>query len=367
MTEENRPDCPGRRRFLAGLAALGCAPALARAADAARPLRLAATWQAGRGYRAGILEARSGLTVLADLELPTRAHGLWAEAGGTLLTLARRPGDWLLRWSPEGRPLGWRWIEPGRAFCGHVLASSDGRTLYTTETDLDTGAGLVGVRDAASLEKRAEWPTLGPDPHQLVRDPRRPGRIIVANGGVPTRPETGRLKRDLDRMDSSLAVLDAAGGACLGQWRLEDPRLSLRHLAWGRGAGGPLLGIALQAEHDDPEGRAAAPVLALFDGSALTAAPGGRALSGYGGDIAFHQGCFAVSCPRAQGVALFDAGGAARGFLPLAESCPLAATPQSVWAGGRLAARSWRPGGEKGEMGEMAIPDIRLDNHWIVL
>ena len=38
--------------------------------------------------------------------------------------------------------------------------------------------------------------------------------------------------------------LDATMGRLMGQWRLQDPRLSLRHLAWG--PDGKTLGIALQ-------------------------------------------------------------------------------------------------------------------------
>jgi hypothetical protein len=181
----------------------------------------------------GILGISDEVTLAIEtvLEVPTRAHGLLREASGSLLAVARRPGDWLLRWSAEGRPLAWRWIEPGRAFAGHVIISEDGRTLYTTEIDLDSGTGLIGVRDAGSLEKRAEWPTGGLDPHMLTRDATRPGALIIANGGVPTQPETGRAKRELHRMDSSLVRLDARTGALLGQWRLADQRLSLRHLA----------------------------------------------------------------------------------------------------------------------------------------
>lgn len=341
-----------------------CSPVRARAAAYGTHTRLAAAWRAGHACQVGVLEALDGLVIASALDVPTRAHGQLREPGGTLLAVARRPGDWLLRWQPDGRPLAWRWIEPRRAFSGHVLASADGRTLYTTETDLDTGAGLVGVRDAASLEKRAEWPTQGIDPHQLIRDARRPGCLIVANGGVPTRPETGRLKLDLERMDSSLVALDEGSGEVRGQWRLGDPRLSLRHLAWGRTARGPVLGIALQAEHDDAGLRSNAPVLALFDGKRLRTLRMEQPLLGYGGDIAFHDGGFAVSCPRAQGIALFEAAGEGRNFIPLGESCPLATTGTRFWAGGRLAALAW---GANGPAEELPIPDIRLDNHWIVL
>lgn len=346
-----------RRAFLAGLGLLLAAP-LVRAGVAGA--RLAAAWQAGHGYQVGILELGEQVTLRAALDVPTRAHALLAEPGGTLLALARRPGDWLVRWDPDGRARQWRWIEPRRAFTGHLIR--DGQRLYTCETDLDSGAGLIGVRDAATLEKLDEWSSHGIDPHQLVWDPAGHiiGHILVANGGVPTQAETGRMKRGLERMDSSLVRLHGQTGSLLGQWRLADRRLSLRHLAWQ----GEHLGIALQAEHDDPADKAAAPVLAVFDGDQLRPAPAVRELAGYGGDVAAVAGGFAVSCPRAQGIALFGVTGEDRGFVPLAEACSLAAADAGFRAGGRGVTLS-RSGAR--EDIRAALPDIRLDNHWIAL
>lgn len=355
-----------RRRFLAGMAGMAtlfAMPAWARAASSGDAVRLAASWQAQRGYRVGVLgfPEAGALAIEASVEVPTRAHGLLLEPAGSLLAVARRPGDWLLRWSADGRPLAWRWIEPGRAFAGHVIASEDGRTLYTTEIDLDSGMGLIGVRDGGSLEKRAEWSTHGLDPHMLTWDATRPGALIVANGGVPTRPETGRIKVDLHRMDSSLVRLDARTGAFLGQWRLDDPRLSLRHLAWN----GNRLGIALQAEHNDPAAKAAAPVLAVFDGASLSMVPAAASLAGYGGSIAALGGGFAVSCPRAQGVAIYGADGF-RELVALVEVCPLASAQDRLWAGGRGLALGLAETAEPSARRAVA-PDIRLDNHWIAL
>ena len=162
---------------------------------------LAAAWEGTDGFAQGVLAA------LQSISVPTRAHGLLPLPDGTILAVARRPGDWLLRWSPaSGKPVQWQWADAGRAFNGHVIASPDGGLLYTTETDLETGAGLVGVRDARSLVKQHEWPTFGIDPHELIWDQadRTPPALLVANGGVPTRPETGRANLDLDGMDSSL-------------------------------------------------------------------------------------------------------------------------------------------------------------------
>ncbi len=347
-----------RRDFLIGLAAIFAAPAWA-SAHVGGSTRLAAAWRTAGGYQVGILQAAGGrLAVSAAIDVPTRAHALLREPGGTLLAIARRPGDWLLRWDEDGRPLAWRWIEPQRAFTGHVI--SDGNTLYVAETDLDSGAGLIGVRDAKTLEKRAEWPTHGIDPHQLVWDAGHPGALIVANGGVPTRPESGRVKVDLDRMDSSLVRIDATSGELLGQWRLDDRRLSLRHLAWN----GRLLGIALQAEHAVASDKTAAPVLAVFDGDSLRPITSPQPLAGYGGDIAPVGSGFAVSCPRAQGVALFAADASWQGWMPLTEACALAAAPDQIWVGGRLQALALKA---TTPWNRWAVPGIRLDNHWISL
>ena len=360
-----------RREFLIGLGALLGTPGLARAAPARTTL--AAAWQAGDRNQVGILDQDSarGLQIAGALDVPTRAHGLLRERDGALLAVARRPGDWLLRWNRSGRAIAWRWIEPRRAFSGHVLASADGLTLYTTEMNLDTGAGLIGVRDAASLEKHAEWSTHGIDAHELVRDAADEDHLLVANGGIPTRPETGRAKRDLDHMDSSLVRLDGATGELVGEWRLTDRRLSLRHLAWSGKGPGAILGIALQAEHDDAEARASAPVLATFDGRSLQVASAPVQLAGYGGDITASGGLFAVSCTRAQGVAFYGADGVWRGFAPLPDACALLDSTGEIWAGGRGAALSWGAGRHLPDVAggpiRHSMPDFRLDNHWIAL
>lgn len=329
---------------------------------APRPLRFAAAWDEDAGSRIGVLEQRGQtLAVHSALDVPTRAHGLLLDPGGTLLAVARRPGDWMVRWRPGAKRGQWAWAEAGRAFNGHLVGSADGRRLYTVETELDSGQGLVGVRDAVSLRKVAEWPTHGTDPHELLLDV--DGTLLVANGGVSLQPETGRRKLNLDGMDSCLVRLETARGRPLGQWRLQDRRLSLRHLAWGRAGAGRVLGIALQAEHDDLQAKAQAPVLALFDGERLAAVPAPWPLAGYGGDIAFAQGLFAVSCPRRHGIALFDSRGAWQGFAPLPSACALAAGPGSVWAAGAPGALVVAPQRDT----RMLQTALRLDNHWLLV
>lgn len=332
-------DALRRRHWLAAAAALAAAPL---GAAPAPQRRLLAAWQHGDQQHVGLLRV-DGLRLATgpQLEVPTRAHGLVAEPGGSVLAVARRPGDWLVRWSPRTGQAEWHWIDGDRRFNGHVVRGANGRTLWATETDLASGQGLLGVRDAASLEKTGEWRTHGLDPHQLLALPAPLGRIpagtlVVANGGIPTLPETGRTKRDLHRMDPSLVALDARSGALLGQWRLPDRSLSIRHLAWDPRA--QRLGIALQAENADVAQREAAPVFATWDGEAVAVASAQPPLQGYGGDICAHPaGGFVVSCPRADALAVFSADGQFLRSLPHPLAYALAQAEGSWWSSGREA------------------------------
>jgi len=317
-------------------------------------MRMAAAWDGPKGSQVGVLLRdthawRGG----AAIEVPTRAHGIVVEPAGTLLAVARRPGDWLLRWNGAGAELAWCWNDPGRRFNGH--ARRHGARLYTTETDVETGQGLVVVRDSRTLAVHAVWSSGGVDPHDLhvAAD----GTLWVADGGVETHPETGRAKRHLGRMDSSLVKLDANDGRLLGQWRLDDPRLSLRHLAlWG-----DRLGVALQAEHDDAAQRAAAPVLAIFDGRMLRACEA-QPLAGYGGDIVATADGYVVSVPRAGGIAKFGVDGGWRAHVALEQACALAARGPRVMVGGSKAVLSLQR-----DAPDALAAGMRLDNHWAVL
>jgi hypothetical protein len=370
-----------RRNFLASIApvaalmAAGGARATAHAGGA--PLRIAGAWrgpQAGSTQHAGILEVdweRREVRIAGRQPLPGRAHGLMADAGGGFVAVAYRHGTWLWRLDAAGQPVRRASLadEPGeRRFSGHVIASADGAALLTTEFDPATGEGWVGVRDPASLRKLDEWRTGGKDPHQLLLDP--DGHPVVANGGVVRTPED--RKRDLDRMDSSLVRLDARSGAIRGQWRLDDRRLSLRHMAWSDvdGSGRPLLGIALQGEHDDPSRRVEAPVLAVFDGERLAVPSRAADGAGYAGDVAPALGGFVVSSQQAQRVMWWrhDRPSELTLVARLKEACALAASPAEP--GGVLisAARGigrWHPAIPAAML---AWPEpMALDNHWVAL
>lgn len=283
-----------RRPFLlqSGAALAGILlPSLARARAEGTTLRIAGGWQMNeREYQVGALRVdwtQGPAKTEFAVTVPSLPHAIVPEPGGGFLAVATRPGAWMVRIDARGelvRRLDMSEEGDARTFDGHVIASHDGRWLYTGETDRTTGDGWVSVRDARDLRKAAEHRTHGIDPHQVLVDAQ--GMLVIANGGIPRTP-TGR-KRDLDRMSPTLVRLDPHAGEMLGTWSLPDRRLSPHHIAWNRpaGDGAPtLLGIGLQAEHDDPARRREAPLLAVWDGQAL-AIPTHEMAEGYAGDVA---------------------------------------------------------------------------------
>lgn len=294
-----------RREFLKLFGAVATLPqaGFAWAASGPQGAAIAAAWRGpnpGDTYYAGVMAAdwdSKKLEIRHAVALPTRPHGLTPEADGSLLVTGVRPGGWLMRIDRDGKQV--QKIDlidetSSARLNGHVVVSPRGDVIYTTETDMKTGRGLIGVRDRQSLKKLAEWQTHGQEPHQLLVDDA--GHLMVANGGIPR--TAADKKYDLHRMDASLVRLDGQSGRLLRQWTLDDPRLSLRHLAWSHwpAADKKFLGIAMQAEHDDPAARAAAPILAVLDGVDLTIPTRVSDGAGYAGDIApAYNGGFALS------------------------------------------------------------------------
>ena len=165
-----------------------------------------------------------------------------------------------------------------------------------------------------------------------------------------------------------------------------------------------MLGIALQGEHAMPPTRAARQCWRCSTAARCAwpiRCPAPRPRCTATAATSHADGRFAVSCPRAQGVALWSATGAAAGFFALPEACPLASSGMDgpfdaaggpnmqrnlhraiatgtgpVWAGGRHDGLALRSGADdmprQGETGQAAgtvplPPDVQLDNHWLVL
>ncbi len=372
-----------RRLCLQGLGAAVGAAALGKPSRAAihddppalpERLQLAAAWRGPRPsdpHHVGVLAVdwtTRQVAIVWSSPLPTRPHGLTPEPGGGLLVTGVRPGTWLARFDARGDRSDWVSMddETGSSrLNGHVAIADDGQRLYTTETDPVTGRGRIGVRDARTLRRIASWDSLGIEPHQVICDGE--GRVWVANGGVPR--TASDHKHSLDRMDSSLVRLDPNDGRASGQWRLDDPRLSLRHLAWSVDTPRPFsrLGIAMQAEHEDDARRQQAPVLAVWEDEALRVPLGQTDHgSGYAGDLcAVSGGGFVVSNNRA--------GAAWRWSPESADRLTTIATLREAYAlataeGGALIASAygiarWHPFAPP-VMAAWPQP-MALDNHWV--
>lgn len=319
--------------------------------------------------------------IRSTLAVPTRTHGLLVQPDGGFVAVAVRPGSWIVRCDAQGQAVQWLRMdsEPeGRTLDGHVCASADGQWLYTAETSARSGQGWVSVRDSQTLRKVAQWRTFGVEPHQLLLD--ATGNLMVANGGI-LRAE-GDKKRDLQLMDSSLVRMNPTTGERLGQWRLKDQRLGIRHMAWSQPvvtpgssqpAARPLLGIALQNEHDDLIRRRASPVLAVWDGDTLQTPAQGHDGAGYSGDIvASPDGGFVLSCLRTN-TAFHWSPHAPEDLIAIAKlqdagaltNWPLAQHADGVLLGSARGVARWHP-----SLAPVFLKwpvGLALDNHWALV
>lgn len=375
----------------ADAASAASAAGTAKGVQAAAPLRLATAWRVAASPagvppdRVGVLEvdwAAARIRIAAEAPVPGRAHGLLALADGGFLAVAHRPGRWLLRCDAAGqvqRRIAIDDERPRRTFNGHVEATASagagvvGDWLFTTETDPATGEGWISVRDARTLARVAGFPAGGRDAHQLLRAP--DGTLVVAIGGIVRDLEGRRIEPE--RMAPALVQVAPGDGRLVGRWTLEDPRLSLRHMAFATGVAPgaapgslPLLGIALQAEHDRDEARRAAPTLAVWDGRALRIATHDASAGGYAGDIAAGPGGgFVISAQKVRRGLWWHPGQPERLTLvaELTEPCALATLDDGagvLLSAGRGAAR-WHA---REAPGMLPWPvALAPDNHWVVL
>lgn len=324
-----------RRRFLA-LAAAPIAPwvgaalgsvGAAQAPTGTRPRLLSARGDGAGGYRVSGLDSADRLVL--DQPLPGRGHGLALHPDGRrAVCVARRPGDFLLVLDlADGASSALHRTLADRHCFGHAVFARDGH-LYTTENASDSGEGRIGVWETADGCRRlGELPSHGIDPHEVLLAPDGEA-LIVANGGILTRPETGRAKLNLDTMQPSLVYLDRHDGRLLAEYRLapEWHQLSIRHLALGRGG---TVCVAFQYEGPATD----LPPLVAFQRpgqglelAALAPAEVQAAMRNYGGSVAADPSgnWFAVSAPRGNLIAFWGLDGRFQGSTQVADGCGVA-------------------------------------------
>lgn len=274
--------------------------------------------------------------------LPVRGHGLELDPRKPLeaLIIARRPGTVAIKVNMDSGQVLKQW-EAGedRHFFGHGCYSPDGRAIFVTENDIETGKGLVTVRDADDFRVLAEYPTHGIGPHELLLLPDGV-TLAIANGGIQTHPETGRVKLNRGRIDSSLVYLDSRDGKLLGHYPVASTQHSLRHLAI---ASNGRLAAALQFEGDRklPGSR----LMAFHHGEpALQFAEAPQAawdrMQHYAASVAYDptSDCFALTCPRGNTLACWTALGRYAGHIDLPKVSGVAFAGERGFASNELGA-----------------------------
>lgn len=306
--------------------------------------------------------------------VPVRAHGCAVDPldPQRMLFFARRPGTQafeLRRDSLHVRAI----FEtgPGRHLAGHGAFSPAGDLLFVPEHDYDKVRGVVTVRDAHDFRILREIDTQGIDPHEVAWLP--DGRtLLVANGGIMTHPRSFRRKLNIPTMDPSLCAIDANSGECVGQWRLPDHLLSIRHLALASD-GSAATGLQYEGQPDDAPGivalhRPGAPLQLLTAPAAES-----RRFKGYVASVAISEAhdSIAAACPYGNGVACWSLReGRYLGFIDSSETYGL-----SRLADGSIMA-SQRDGAAF-ELDEIRLRShfqkftsaqpIRWDDHWVAV
>jgi hypothetical protein len=236
MRAAGRPSAAIERRAFLRMAGVAFVAALAPRPSFAlsRTDAVFASGYRDRDDTFGIAVLAEDGTVIDRTPLPARSHGMaFSPVTGHLVAFARRPGTFALVIDRTGK------AEPvtiaaaeDRHFFGHGCFSPDGRLLYASENDFDNNRGVIGLYDARDGYRRiGEYQTYGIGTHDLsVSDDGR--LLIAANGGIETHPDFGRTKLNLDHMEPSLALIDAASGALVERHALPEKlrQLSTRHI-----------------------------------------------------------------------------------------------------------------------------------------
>ncbi|SLN42863.1 hypothetical protein PSA7680_02133 [Pseudoruegeria aquimaris] len=287
-----------RRSFLAGLLAAGALPRRTWAQAGGAAFLSAARAPDGHHLLCGLTPRGE---IAFSLPLPDRGHAAAAHPHlAQAIAFARRPGTYAIVLDCiSGKQLARLEAPGGRHFYGHGTFSMDGTTLFTTENDYDGGRGVIGVWNAENGYRRlGEFDSGGTGPHDIQRLP--DGKtLVVANGGIETHPDTGRLKLNIPTMRPNLTYLSPEGRLLekieLGPAHQKN---SIRHLAVDATG---TVAFAMQWQGaDSPE----LPLLGLHDRSGnqlrFAAAASIPRMKGYLGSVATTPdgGTLATTSPR---------------------------------------------------------------------
>ncbi|MDX5593276.1 DUF1513 domain-containing protein [Pseudovibrio sp. SPO723] len=171
-----------------------------------------------------------------EAPLPDRGHSAaWHRETAKLVAFARRPGNFAMYVNGMAGDGPVMFTAPeDRHFYGHGVFSQDGKVLYAPENDWVHKRGVLGLYDmtGARPHRIGEMDTGGIGPHDILLSPTC-GSLVIANGGIHTRPDRDREKLNIDSMLPSVAFLHPQTGEIRARHELDPSlhQLSLRHMA----------------------------------------------------------------------------------------------------------------------------------------
>lgn len=170
--------------------------------------------------------------ILWSAQLTQRAHAPVIHPSESIIGIvARRPGFFIDFFDVSNHQKIKR-IEPMKDhhFYGHALFTSDGKRLITQENYYPTGQGKIFIREwpSGNIENVFDSNGIGPHESVFLNDQ----VLIIANGGLMTRPDEDRKILNLDKMQPNVTYLSLKDGKILNQASHNDElhQLSIRHL-----------------------------------------------------------------------------------------------------------------------------------------
>ncbi|MBW9268686.1 MAG: DUF1513 domain-containing protein [Candidatus Thiodiazotropha sp. (ex. Lucinisca nassula)] len=317
----------------------------------------------------------SGSVTSREIPSGFRGHGVSLHpSDNRIVMFARRPGTEAIEVDLESHDHRLAFVcKKNRHLFGHGCFSADGKLLFNTETEIDTGRGLIAIRDANSYELLAEIASHGIGPHELklLNDDKT---LVVANGGILTHPDSGRKKLNLDSMSSNLCYIDSNSGKKLALHRLDETKASIRHLDV---ADDDTVAFAMQFQREAVAHDSLVPLTAthrLGDSLHLLKAPEAivMQLRDYIGSVAINNKNRVVGFTSPKGsIAVFWnlKNGAFLGYHQLHDVCGIAVTEDQRYfaltsSNGQM--RLLDAQTLKEDRAHRQHPDIRWDNHLLL-
>lgn len=228
-----------RRQFLASIIAAGFSPALLAKSSAkfdsiTKEFFVSAQGNQADSYSLTSINKKHDTTQAALQTISTgfRGHGLAQNPvqKNSVILFARRPGKVGMETDLLTGNIKHHFeVAKNRNLQGHGCFSHDGTYLFTAEADSTTGEGKIVVRDTQNYKQLDEIESYGIGPHEIKLLP--DGKtLVVANGGIHTRPETGRKKLNLQSMSSNLIYIDLPSAKKLDTFKVSEAKASIRHL-----------------------------------------------------------------------------------------------------------------------------------------